>query len=138
MDFVHLHVHSEYSFPGGTCRLGELVKRAAQFRMPALALTDRDGLYGAIEFYKLAREVGIKPIIGCELTLLANYRLLLLVKNQQGYENLVQLVTHAHTMQNSGEPGVSQEILSRYAKGLIALDGYLQGEFGTSESRTKR
>ncbi|KKM09130.1 hypothetical protein SY88_20540 [Clostridiales bacterium PH28_bin88] len=96
MTFVHLHVHSEYSFLDGACRLRELVARAKELGMPALALTEHEGLHGAVEFYQLARQAGIKPIIGCEVNLAPNFHLLLLVKNRKGYENLVQLVTRAH------------------------------------------
>lgn len=128
MEFVHLHVHSEYSFPNGVCRLPNLIEKASLSGMSALALTDRNGLYGAIEFYQLARRANIKPIIGCELTLLPNYQLVLLVKNLHGYENLVRLVTNAHLKESP--VGINKEQLRRYSEGLIALDGFLRGEIG--------
>lgn len=128
MTFVHLHTHSEYSFFDGACRLGELVARAGEFSMPALALTDHGGLHGAIEFYQLARQAGIKPIIGCEIYIAQNYHLVLLAKNRTGYENLVQLVSQAHLDGPAHKPRVDKDMLACYAGGLIALSGCLSGE----------
>lgn len=128
MSFVHLHVHSEYSFLDGACRLGELVARAKALAMPALALTDHGGLHGAIEFYQLAREAGIKPILGCEIYLAPDFHLVLLAKNRQGYENLVQLVSRAHLAGLEQKPMVEREGLIRFAGGLMALSGCLAGE----------
>lgn len=140
MDFAHLHVHSEYSFLDGACRLRELVDRARDFGMCALALTDHGGLHGAIEFYQLARESGIKPIIGCEVYLASgkrdqksredqrNYHLTLLAKNRKGYENLVQMVSRSHTEGFYHKPRVDAELLNLYSEGLIALSGCLNGE----------
>ncbi|NLI94098.1 MAG: DNA polymerase III subunit alpha [Peptococcaceae bacterium] len=140
MTFVHLHVHSEYSFLDGACRLKNLVSRARELRMPALALTDHGGLHGAVEFYQLARENGIKPIIGCEVYLTPgsrlekakeqrkNYHLILLAKNRKGYENLVQLVSRSHLEGFYYKPRIDWELLSAYAEGLVALSGCLSGE----------
>lgn len=128
MTFVHLHVHSEYSFLDGACRLGDLVARAREFSMPAVALTDHGGLHGAIEFYQLARQAGIKPIIGCEVCLVPNFHLVLLAKNRHGYENLVQLVNRSHLESRYHKPRVDKDVLSFYAAGLIALSGCLSGE----------
>ena len=140
MTFVHLHVHSEYSFLDGACRLRELVARAREFSMPALALTDHGGLHGAVEFYQLAREAGIKPIIGCEIYLAPSFHLVLLAKNLKGYENLVKLVSRSHL---EGF-GVDKDLLSSSAGGLIALSGCLSGEIPRlllggkyAEARTK-
>ena len=108
--FVHLHVHSEYSLLDGACRIPELAARAAELKMPALALTDHGNLFGAIEFYKECRKAGIKPIVGCEVYLApgsrfdrksatpkeASTHFLLLAKNEVGYHNLVKLVSAAH------------------------------------------
>lgn len=140
MTFVHLHVHSEYSFLDGTCRLKNLVRRAKELRMPALALTDHGGLHGTVEFYQLARENGIKPIIGCEVYLTPgsrlekakeqkkNYHLILLAKNRKGYKNLVQLVSRSYLEGFYYKPRIDWELLSTYAEGLVALSGCLTGE----------
>ncbi len=137
MSFVHLHVHSEYSFLDGACRLRELVTRTKELGMSSLALTDHGGLHGAIEFYQLARQAGIKPIIGCEVDLApgsrrektrekqTNHHLVLLAKNLKGYENLVQLISRSHLESSSR---VDKELLSIYSEGLIALSGCLTGE----------
>ena len=105
-DFVHLHLHSAYSLLQSTIRLNELVKRARDYRLPALAITDHGNLFGCIEFYDLAYSHGIKPIIGCELSIsptekaqpektedsVQGHHLVLLVRNMRGYQNLLQLV----------------------------------------------
>ena len=106
--FVHLHNHSEYSLLDGACRIKDLVARAIELEMPAVALTDHGVLYGAIDFYREAKKQGIKPIIGCEVYVAPRsrldkeariddqyYHLILLCKNEQGYRNLVQLVSRA-------------------------------------------
>lgn len=128
MGFVHLHVHSEYSFLDGLCRLKDLVVRSAEMGMPAVALTDYNGLYGAIEFYQLAREAGIKPILGCEISLADDSRLILLAKNRSGYENLVQLVSRAHLEGNSRKPLFTRDLLEKHSPSLVALSGSLTGE----------
>jgi len=102
MDMVHLHVHSQYSMQDGLCSLDDLIKQATKFNMKAVALTDHDGLYGAIQFYKKAKSAGIKPIIGCEIRIKDNqksnqvYHFILLVKDKEGYSNLCQIITRAH------------------------------------------
>src|SRR6185312_7971581 len=111
-NFVHLHVHSDYSLLDGACRIDRLMDRAVELGMPALAVTDHGNLYGAIEFYNTAKAKGIKPIIGCELYLVETSRLEkhgrsddegktifhlgLLAKNLTGYQNLLKLVSDAH------------------------------------------
>ena len=110
-DFVHLHLHSAYSLLQSTIRLPQLIQRARQYRLPALAITDHGNLFGCIEFYDLAYDNGIKPIIGCELAVdpadeirseqeigsdSANH-LVILARNRKGYKNLLQLVTEAHS-----------------------------------------
>ena len=106
--FTHLHVHSEFSLLDGMCRIPQLVKRAKELGMNAVALTDHGSMYGAIDFYLAAKEAGIKPIIGCELYVAPNlhtaktagekssYHVVLLAKNQTGYRNLMQLTSKAH------------------------------------------
>ena len=109
MSFVHLHTHSHYSLLDGLAKTDDLVSLAKEMKMPALAITDHGNLYGAIEFYKKAKKMGIKPIIGLEAYVAANslyekragiddkrFHLILLSKNNLGYKNLVKLVTISH------------------------------------------
>jgi DNA polymerase III subunit alpha len=141
-DFVHLHVHSEYSLLDGACRIPELTKRAAELKMPALALTDHGNLFGAIEFYQECREVGIKPIVGCEVYLApgsrfdrksatpkeASTHFLLLAKNETGYHNLLKLVSAAHLEGQYYKPRIDKEILAQHSEGLIGTSACLAGE----------
>jgi DNA polymerase-3 subunit alpha len=140
--FVHLHVHSEYSLLDGACRIPELAARAAELKMPALALSDHGNLFGAIEFYKECRKVGVKPIIGCEVYLApgsrhdrkansakeASTHFLLLAKNETGYQNLVKLVSMAHLEGMYYKPRIDKEILAKYSEGLIGTSACLAGE----------
>jgi len=140
--FVHLHVHSEYSLLDGACRIPELAKRAAELKMPALALSDHGNLFGAIEFYKECRDNGVKPIIGCEVYLAPGDRrdkkansareaathFLLLSKNETGYKNLVKLVSAAHLEGMYYKPRIDKEILGQYSEGLIGTSACLAGE----------
>ncbi len=139
--FVHLHVHSEYSLLDGACRIKELINKAKENNMPALALTDHGVMYGVIQFYKEAVAQGIKPIIGCEVYLAPNSRkdksygkketpshLILLVKNKIGYQNLIQLVTKSFLEGFYYKPRIDKEILKEYSEGLIGLSACLQGE----------
>ena len=111
-DFVHLHLHTEYSLLDGACRLDRLMERAHDLKLPAISITDHGVLYGAIDFYKAAREKGIKPIIGCEVYVAPGSRhekksasggrdvyhhLVLLAKDEVGYQNLIKLATKAAT-----------------------------------------
>ena len=135
MNMVHLHVHSQYSMQDGLCSLDDLVKQAAKFKMKAVALTDHDGLYGAVQFYKKAKNAGIKPIIGCEIRVKDNqksnqvYHFILLVKDKEGYSNLCQIITRAHLSDSAGSiPAIEKEILARYSKGIIGLSGCDKGE----------
>ena len=144
-DFVHLHLHSAFSLLQSTIRLPQLMKRARDYRLPALAITDHGNLFGAIEFYDLAYSHGIKPIIGCELAVapaeltetehvncsaLAPH-LVLLARNQKGYQNLVQLVTHAHSRGWQPEPRITESQLYDHHRGLVALSGCIRGELPT-------
>ena len=140
--FVHLHVHSEYSLLDGASRIPELARRAAELKMPALALTDHGNLFGAVEFYKECREQGVKPIIGCEVYLApgsrhdrkanspkeASTHFLLLAKNEAGYRNLVKLVSAAHLEGMYYKPRIDKEILAQHAEGLIGTSACLAGE----------
>ncbi|HNC24435.1 MAG TPA: DNA polymerase III subunit alpha, partial [Opitutaceae bacterium] len=140
-NFVHLHVHSDYSLLDGACRIDRLMDRAAELGMSALALTDHGNLYGAIEFYNTAKAKGIKPLIGCELYLVEASRLEkhgrsddegksifhlgLLARNLAGYQNLLKLVSDAHLKGFYYKPRTDLETLAKYADGLIGFTGCL-------------
>ncbi|MEF2968378.1 DNA polymerase III subunit alpha [Paenibacillus sp. M1] len=139
--FVHLHVHSEYSLLDGAARLEDLVTKAAGFGMKSLALTDHGVMYGAIPFYKLCKEHGIKPIIGCEMYFTAASRkergsrkdqpihhLILLAKNETGYRNLMRLCSIGHLEGFHYKPRIDWEVLERHKEGLICLSACLGGE----------
>ena len=138
--FTHLHVHSEYSLLDGMSRISQLVAKAKELGMDSLAITDHGAMYGVIEFYRAAREAGIKPIIGCEVYIApgsrlgrtpgdkSNYHLVLLAKDQAGYRNLLQLNTRAHLEGYYYKPKVDRELLQQYAPGLVALTSCLGGE----------
>ena len=142
-DFVHLHVHSQYSLLDGAIRFEDLFERARQFHMDALALTDHGNMFGVIEFYQKAIQHGIKPIVGCEAYVAPTdrherkpgsdkpYHLTLLAKNRTGYHNLVQLVSLAHLEGFYYKPRVDKELLSRYQEGLFALSGCMKGEIAS-------
>ncbi|MFC1963143.1 DNA polymerase III subunit alpha [Chloroflexota bacterium] len=138
MGFIHLHVHSHYSFLDGASSLDELVDKAVSFKMSALALTDHNRLTGAIRFYEKAKAEGIKPIIGAEINLRGGHHLTLLCKNSEGYSNLCRLLTQAHLSNQNGKPETSGEMLRDYSAGLIALSGCSKGEIPTLLSKTKR
>ena len=140
-NFVHLHVHSDYSLLDGACRIDRLMDRAAELGMKALALTDHGNLYGSIEFYNQAKAKGIKPLVGCELYLVETSRLEkhgrsdedgksmfhlgLLAKNLPGYQNLLKLVSDAHLKGFYYKPRTDLETLAKYATGLIGFTGCL-------------
>jgi len=140
-DFIHLHVHSEYSLLDGACRINDLVNRAKELGMGALALTDHGNMYGAIEFYNKARQAGIKPIIGFESYVAPEGRLeknpkskevlhhlTLLVKNQTGYQNLLKLATSAYLEGFYYKPRIDKDLLEGHSDGLIALSGCMKSE----------
>ena len=128
MNFIHLHVHSHYSFLDGASTLDRLLEKAHALDMPAMALTDHNRLTGAIRFYDKARKLGIKPIIGAEISMEGEHHLTLLCKNMGGYSNLCRLLTEAHLSNRSKKPQVTREVLRRYSGGLIALSGCGKGE----------
>ncbi len=139
-NFVHLHVHSDYSLLDGCCRIDRLTERAVELGMSALALTDHGNLYGAIEFYQQAKARNLKPLIGCELYLVETSRLErqgrsdegktifhlgLLAKNLTGYQNLLKLVSDAHLRGFYYKPRTDLETLAKHANGLIGFTGCL-------------
>ncbi|MCR5666626.1 MAG: DNA polymerase III subunit alpha [Eubacterium sp.] len=142
MDFTHLHVHTEYSLLDGSCKIKELVSRAQKLGMDSLAITDHGVMYGVIDFYRAAREVGIKPIIGCEVYVAPNSRfdrelgasedryhhLVLLAENNIGYTNLSKIVSAGFVEGFYYKPRVDYEILEKYHEGVIALSACLAGE----------
>ena len=143
-EFVHLHVHTEFSMLDGACRLDKLVQRAADLNFPSLAITDHGVMHGVVDFYEKARAKDVKPIIGCEMYIApgsrfdkkANSRtgkdgynhLLLLAENETGYKNLVRLTTAAHLEGFYYKPRIDKELLEAHHEGLIAFSGCLASE----------
>lgn len=133
--FVHLHVHSEYSILDGACRIPDLVARAAELEMPAVALTDHGSLAGTVELYREARKAGVKPLIGCEVYVCDDRReqrkgyahLTLLAETNEGYANLIRLASAGYLEGYYYKPRVDWELLAAHAKGIIALSGCLSG-----------
>ncbi|NMC92556.1 MAG: DNA polymerase III subunit alpha, partial [Smithella sp.] len=144
-DFVHLHVHTQYSLLDGMIRLDELFKKAKEFAMPAIAITDHGTMFGAIDFYKQALANNIKPIIGCELYVAPRSRLdktpsavgdtarhlIVWVKNLQGYKNLLKLTSVAHLEGFYYRPRVDKALLAECSEGLIASSACLHGEIAS-------
>jgi error-prone DNA polymerase len=126
--FIHLHVHSPYSFLDGASTLDRLLEKAAKLNMPALALTDHNRLTGAVRFYDKAKALGIKPVIGAEVDLENGHHLTLLCKDGTGYSNLCQLLTATHLSNPVGEPAATDDMLIKYNEGLIALSGCNKGK----------
>src|SRR5277367_5823330 len=140
-DFVHLHLHTEYSLLDGACRLDRLVDKAHELKFSSLAITDHGAMHGAIEFYQAARAKGIKPIIGCEVYVAPGSRLErkkvegdkyhhlgLLAKDEAGYKNLIKLTTAAHLEGYYYKPRIDKEILAKHSEGLIVMSGCLASE----------
>ena len=142
MAFTHLHVHTEYSLLDGSSKIKELTARAKELGMDSLAITDHGVMYGVIDFYKAARENGIKPIIGCEVYVAPGsrfdrenvsgedryYHLILLAENNTGYQNLMKIVSKGFVVGFYYKPRVDYEVLSAYHEGIIALSACLAGE----------
>ena len=142
MAFTHLHVHTEYSLLDGSCKIPELCKRAKELGYDSLAITDHGVMYGVIDFYKAAKEAGIKPIIGCEVYVAPGsrfdretstgddryYHLVLLAENDLGYHNLAKIVSRGFIDGYYYRPRVDLEVLERYHEGIIALSACLAGE----------
>ncbi len=133
MSFAHLHLHTEFSLLDGFARVEKVTKRAAQLGMEAIAITDHGTMFGVVDFYKAAKANGIKPIIGCEVYVQGedarrNDHLVLLVKNEIGYQNLIHLVSCGFVDNFYYKPRVSKKMLEGYTEGLVALSACLQGE----------
>ena len=142
MAFTHLHVHTEYSLLDGSNKIKEYVKRVKELGMDSAAITDHGVMYGVIDFYRAAREAGIKPILGCEVYVAPNsrfdkeltggedryYHLVLLAENNTGYANLMKIVSRGFTEGYYYKPRVDMEVLKQYHEGIIALSACLAGE----------
>ncbi len=139
--FVHLHVHSEYSLLDGACRIEQLACKARQENMPAVALTDHGTMYAAVDFYQACRQQGVKPILGCEVYLAQRTRfdreahrddspshLVLLAENQEGYTNLLKLVSRSFLEGFYYRPRIDDELLAAHSQGLIALSACMAGD----------
>src|SRR5213075_2099796 len=146
MSFVHLHLHTEYSLLDGATRPDQLAKRVAALGMPACAITDHGNMFGAVEFYNAMKGVGVKPIIGCEMYMAygsrfdkssvedqqadagSNNHLIVLAANNEGYKNLVKLVSAGYTEGFYYKPRIDKELLREHREGLIVLSSCLKGE----------
>jgi len=138
--FVHLHVHTQYSLLDGAIRLDDLIRRSLEFEMGAVAVTDHGAMFGALEFYEKATKAGIKPLVGCEFYIAEgsrlsrdhraghNFHLVLLAMNRAGYQNLMKLATKAQLEGFYYKPRIDNELLCQHNEGLIALTACLHGE----------
>src|SRR5688572_28013874 len=138
--FTHLHLHTEYSLLDGLTRISPLMDRVKEMGQEAVAMTDHGALYGAIDFYREARQQGIKPIIGVEAYVAPGsrltretgdkqpYHLTLLARNKTGYRNLLKIVTSAHLEGYYYRPRMDRELLAQHGEGIIALSGCPSGE----------
>ncbi len=141
-EFIHLHLHTQYSLLDGACRIADILNLAKQYKMDSLAITDHGNMFGAVEFYIAAQKAGIKPIIGCEVYVApksrldktsvqvedASYHLILLAKDETGYQNLMKLVSIGYLEGFYYKPRIDKEILTKYSSGLIGLTACLKGE----------
>uniref|UniRef100_UPI00266FD66A DNA polymerase III subunit alpha n=1 Tax=uncultured Anaerotruncus sp. TaxID=905011 RepID=UPI00266FD66A len=140
-DFAHLHVHTEYSLLDGACRIERLVERVKALGQSSVAITDHGVMYGAIDFYKAAKKAGVKPIIGCEVYVAPRtrfdkqhkvdsspYHLVLLCKNNTGYQNLIKMVSAGFVEGFYSKPRVDHDLLEEYHEGLVCLSACLAGE----------
>ena len=140
MAFTHLHVHTEYSLLDGAARIDRLVSRAAELGMDSIAITDHGAMFGVVDFYRAAKKAGIKPIIGCEVYTAARTRfdkdsekdkfsghLVLLAETDEGYRNLIKIVSRGYTEGFYYRPRIDNDILRKYSKGIIATSACLAG-----------
>src|SRR5207248_3152342 len=138
--FVHLHLHTDYSMLDGACDVEKLVSRVKELGMPAVAMTDHGNIFGAVHFVNAAHKHGVKPIVGCELYICKKddhwaapegdtyNHLLVLAENEQGYRNLVKITSEASLHGFYYKPRVSKKVLAEHSAGLIGLSGCLKGE----------
>src|SRR6266436_3381526 len=139
-EFVHLHLHTDYSLLDGACDVKKLIKRVAEIGQKSVAMTDHGNIYGTVEFVDAAEKMGIKPIVGCELYICKKddhrappegdsyNHLLVLAENEEGYRNLIRITSEASLHGFYYKPRISKKFLAEHAKGLIALSGCLKGE----------
>jgi len=142
-DFVHLHLHTDYSLLDGACDVEKLVHRVKELGMPAVAMTDHGNIFGAVQFVNAAHKAGVKPIVGCELYICKKddhniertppegdtyNHLIVLAENEEGYRNLVRITSEASLHGFYYKPRVSKRFLAEHSKGLIGLSGCLKGE----------
>src|SRR6266853_980873 len=143
-DFVHLHLHTEYSLLDGACRIDEVLDQAAALKMTAMAVTEHGNLFSSVIFHDHARQRGVKPILGCEVYVAPGDRrsksgnpgetanhLVLLAETNEGYHNLIKLVSSGYTEGFYYKPRIDKELLAQHAKGLIGLSSGLKGEVAT-------
>lgn len=142
MSFAHLHVHTEYSLLDGSNKIKEYVARVKELGMNSAAITDHGVMYGVIDFYRAAKEAGIKPILGCEVYVAPGsrfdrekvegeeryYHLILLAENDKGYHNLMKIVSRGFTEGYYYKPRIDREVLETYHEGIICLSACLAGE----------
>src|SRR6266545_8430784 len=152
-EFVHLHLHTEFSLLDGACRIDEVLDQAARLKMPAMAVTEHGNLFSSVIFHDHARERGVKPILGCEVYMAPGSRLtkngnpgetanhlVLLAETNEGYHNLIKLVSAGYTEGFYYKPRIDKELLAQHAKGLIGLSSCLKGEVaeGLSHQQEKK
>ena len=146
-EFVHLHLHTEFSLLDGACRIDELLDQAQQLKMPALAVTEHGNMFSAVVFHDAARKRGINPILGCEVYVAPGDRrdksgtpgetanhLVLLAENEKGFKNLIKLVSSGYTEGFYYKPRIDKQLLAQHAEGLIGLSSCLKGEVATRDS----
>src|SRR5450759_5973438 len=143
-DFVHLHLHTEYSLLDGACRIDEVLDQAVKLKMPALAVTEHGNMFSSVIFHDHARARGLNPILGCEVYVAPGSRLtksghpgetqnhlVLLAETNEGYHNLIKLVSSGYTDGFYYKPRIDKALLAQHAKGLIGLSSCLKGEVAT-------
>ena len=137
--FVHLHCHTDYSLLDGACEIDQLMDLVVEQKMPAVAMTDHGNLFGAVEFYNTAKDKGVHPVIGCEVYVSQQghktrsdtdryNHLVLLCENQEGYRNLIKLVSTGFLEGFYYKPRIDKDLLAQHSKGLIALSACLRGD----------
>src|SRR5580658_7689199 len=141
--FVHLHNHTDYSLLDGACEIDQLMEVVAEQKMPAVAMTDHGNLFGAVSFYNAAKAKGVHPIIGCEMYVSQQghktrsdtdryNHLVLLAENQEGYKNLINLVSTGYLDGFYYKPRVDKDLLAHHSKGIIAMSACLRGDINES------